>query len=165
MEVTFEMNAWQPDSELIKHHAIRQTDRSEKLCLRKFEEVNIRAVENDTRGVDITPTNALFNRELFETHKPIHRFSQITQISDFGMRISDFMLMSCSSEYETVFICTCKKEHSQKPQNPNPHSEIVICVICGNRWICLPAQEIFQRAIELLWLFNIRNMAGILDHN
>jgi hypothetical protein len=66
VEIAFEVNTRQPDSELVKHHSIRQADCTKKLGLSEFEEVNVRAVKDDARGVNITPTNALLNCELFK---------------------------------------------------------------------------------------------------
>src|SRR6185369_12646307 len=63
MKITLEMHARQPDLQLVKHHSIMQPDSTKQLRLSKLEEVNVSAVENNARGVDIAPPHALFNRE------------------------------------------------------------------------------------------------------
>ena len=62
MEVAFEMNAWQPHIKLVKHNAVRQTNRAEQFRLGEFKEPNVRALEDDTRGVDIAPAHTLLDR-------------------------------------------------------------------------------------------------------
>src|SRR6266496_542118 len=62
-EVTFEMHAGQPDIELVKHHAVRQSDRAKQLGFSKLEETDIGAVENNSGSVDVAPTHALLNPE------------------------------------------------------------------------------------------------------
>src|SRR5437764_12222690 len=73
MKVAFEMHARQPDVELIKDFAVRHTDRAKQFRLGNFKEANVRAVEDDVGGVDITPTHALFDSELLRMIHRIHR--------------------------------------------------------------------------------------------
>src|SRR5438874_12406538 len=64
MKVAFEMHARQPDVELIKDLSVRHTDRAKQFRLGNFKEANVRALEDDVGGVNITPTHAFFNGEL-----------------------------------------------------------------------------------------------------
>src|SRR5205085_3512955 len=58
------MHARQPDVELIKDLSVRHTDRAKQFRLGNFKEANVRAIEDDVGGVNITPTHAFFNGEL-----------------------------------------------------------------------------------------------------
>src|SRR6476469_5324020 len=66
MKVTLEMHARQPDLQLVKHHSIMQPNRAKQLRLGKLEEVNVSAVKDYARGVNVAPAHALFNREFFK---------------------------------------------------------------------------------------------------
>src|SRR5689334_12272811 len=62
-KVTLEMHARQPDLQLVKHLAVSQADFAKQLSLGKLEEVNVSAVKNNARRVDIAPADTLFNRK------------------------------------------------------------------------------------------------------
>jgi hypothetical protein len=55
------MYAWQPDVELIKHLAIGHTSSPKQFCFRDFKEAKIRAVKDNSRGVNVAPQDAFFN--------------------------------------------------------------------------------------------------------
>src|SRR5262249_44347894 len=63
MKVTLEVHARQPDRQLVKHHAVVQAGCTKQLRLSKLEEMNVSAVKDDARGVDVAPADAFFNRE------------------------------------------------------------------------------------------------------
>ena len=65
MEVAFQMNARQPDVELVKHHAVGQTNRAKQFRLGEFKEAYVGAVENYARGIDVAPAHALFDGVFF----------------------------------------------------------------------------------------------------
>ena len=63
MEVAFQVNPGQPDVEFFKHYRIRQIDRAKQFCLSNFKKTNVGAVENYARGVDVAPTDSIFDGE------------------------------------------------------------------------------------------------------
>lgn len=63
VEVTFKMNSWQPDVQLIEHYSIRQASRPEEFGFSKLKEANVSAIEDNARGIDITPANPLLDCE------------------------------------------------------------------------------------------------------
>ena len=60
-EITLDMNARQPDVELLEHYAVRQADGAKQLGFSEFKEANVRAVENDAGSINIAPTHPLFD--------------------------------------------------------------------------------------------------------
>jgi hypothetical protein len=60
-EVAFEVRAREPHVQLVEHHAVGQADGAEQLRLGELEEADVRAVEDDARGVHVAPTDALLN--------------------------------------------------------------------------------------------------------
>jgi hypothetical protein len=66
VKVAFEMHARQPDVQLVKEHAVVKSNFTKQLRLSVFEEVNVRAVKNNARGINVAPAHALFNREFFK---------------------------------------------------------------------------------------------------
>lgn len=65
MKVTLEVNARQPHFEFVEHFAVGQSDGAKQFRLGNLEEANVRAVEDDSRRVNVTPTYSLFNRKFF----------------------------------------------------------------------------------------------------
>src|SRR5215216_2886436 len=65
MEVTLEMHTREPDLQLVEHHSVMKTNFTKEFCLGKLEEVNVSAVEDDARRIDIAPAHALFDSEFF----------------------------------------------------------------------------------------------------
>jgi hypothetical protein len=61
MEVTHEMDAWQPNVDFLKHHTVRQANGAEQFRLGDFKKTNVRAVENYARRVDISPADSIFD--------------------------------------------------------------------------------------------------------
>src|SRR5687768_9699216 len=61
MKVAFEMNAWEPDVKFVKHDAVWQPNRTKQLRFGKFEETNVRPIEDDAGGVYIAPPYTLFD--------------------------------------------------------------------------------------------------------
>src|SRR6185436_967953 len=76
MKVTFEMHARQPNPELVKEHSVMQPNGTKQFRLRKLEEMNVSAVKDNARRIDITPAHALFNRKFFVGR---HQFSWTTR--------------------------------------------------------------------------------------
>src|SRR5581483_3654948 len=64
MKVAFEVHARQPDIKFIEYLSIRHTDRAKQFRLGDFKEANVRAVKDDVGGINVAPTDALFNGEL-----------------------------------------------------------------------------------------------------
>src|SRR5215210_4953099 len=65
MKVALEMHTRQPDLQLIEHHSIMKANFSEEFCFSKLKEVNVSAIEDDARSIDIAPAHTLFNSECF----------------------------------------------------------------------------------------------------
>lgn len=61
MEVAFQVNARQPDIELVKHNAVRQTYCAKQFRLGEFKKADVSAVENYSRRVDVAPADALLD--------------------------------------------------------------------------------------------------------
>jgi len=61
MEVAFQVNPGQPDVEFFKHYRIRQVHRAKQFRLSNFKKANVGAVENYARGVDVAPTDSIFD--------------------------------------------------------------------------------------------------------
>ena len=66
MKVALQMNAGQPDVQLVEDHAIWQTDSAEQFRLGNFKKANVRAVKNDAGGVHVAPAHAFFDGEFFQ---------------------------------------------------------------------------------------------------
>jgi len=61
MKIALEVDAWQPNTKLVKHSAVRETDFAKELGLSQFEEMNICAVKNDSGSIDISPANSFLD--------------------------------------------------------------------------------------------------------
>jgi hypothetical protein len=68
MKIAFDVHAWQPHVQLVKHNAVGQVYRAKEFRFGKLKEANVRAVKNDARRIDVTPAHAFLNRIFFVHH-------------------------------------------------------------------------------------------------
>src|ERR1700737_828838 len=65
VKICFEMHARQPAVERVKDFAVRHPGFPEQLGFSNLDKTDERSVADDARGIDVAPTNVLFNRKWF----------------------------------------------------------------------------------------------------
>jgi hypothetical protein len=60
------MHAWQPDIQIVKDFSVSHARRAKQFGLGNLKEPNVRAIENNARGIDVAPEHAFFDSEFLE---------------------------------------------------------------------------------------------------
>lgn len=66
MKVAFKMDSGQPNIKLVKDNAVRQSHGAKEFRLGEFKEANVRAIKNNTCGIDVAPADAFFDGEFLQ---------------------------------------------------------------------------------------------------